>query len=229
MKSIIVLFFTVFTLPLMAQTNQSSRSLVHVTGEGKVTVTPDQVSIKVRVEHQGKDAVTVKNQNDVAIDAVIKFLRAEGIDNSDVQTEYINLNKSYEYKTKTYNYTANQALTILVKDLAKYETIMSGLLNSGINRIDGVQFKSSKASSLKEEARVKAMTDAKQRAVTYAAALGQSIGKAVEISEQGANVPQPQYRRAALTAEASFDGGGEAIAPGELTILIIVAVSFELN
>ncbi len=228
MKSFFVLFFTVLTLASMAQTSPSSRSLVHVTGEGKVTVTPDQVSIKVRVEHQGKDAVTVKNQNDVAIDAVIKFLRGQGIENSDVQTEYINLNKNYEYNTKTYNYTANQALTILLKDLSKYEAIMSGLLNSGINRIDGVQFKSSKATSLKEEARVNAMTDAKQRAVTYASALGQSIGKAVEISEQGSNVPQPQFRRA-LSAEASFDGGGETIAPGELTILVRVAVSFELN
>jgi len=228
MKSFFVLFFTVLTLASMAQTSPSSRSLVHVTGEGKVTVTPDQVSIKVRVEHQGKDAVTVKNQNDVAINAVIKFLRGQGIENSDVQTEYINLNKNYEYNTKTYNYTANQALTILLKDLSKYEAIMSGLLNSGINRIDGVQFKSSKATSLKEEARIKAMTDAKQRAVTYASALGQSIGKAVEISEQGSNVPQPQFRRA-LSAEASFDGGGETIAPGELTILVRVAVSFELN
>ena len=221
------LFILLCTMSLTAQT-PTTEPLVHVTGKGIVKVTPDQVAIKVRVESEGKDAVAVKNENDTSINAVIKFLRSEGVKDEDVQTEYINLNKNFDYNTKTYSYKANQSLTVLLKDITQYETIISGLLNSGINRIDGVQFKSSKATSLKAEARVKAILDAKQRAETYATAIGQSIGKAVQISEASASVPRPQLRSANFAMEASSDGG-ETIAPGELSIIVNISASFELK
>ncbi len=213
-------------MSLTAQTH--TESLVNVTGKGIIKVVPDQVAIKVRVESEGKDAMGVKNENNASINAVIKFLRSEGLKDEDVQTEYINLNKNYDYNTKTYSYKANQSLTVLLKDIKQYETIISGLLNSGINRIDGVQFKSSKAASLRSEARVKAILDAKQRAETYATAIGQSIGRAVQISEASANVPRPQLRSANFAMESS-SGGGETIAPGELSIVVTISASFELK
>ena len=214
-------------MSLTAQT-QKTEPLVNVTGKGVVKVTPDQVDIKVRVESEGKDAVAVKNENDASINAVIKFLRSQGLKSEDVQTEYINLNKNYDYNSKTYSYKANQSLTVRLKDITQYEAILSGLLNSGINRIDGVQFKSSKATSLREDARVKAILDAKKRAETYATAIGQSIGKAVQISEASASMPQPQLRSANFAMESS-DAGGETIAPGELSIIVRISASFELK
>ncbi len=220
-----ILLFT--TMSLTAQT-QTTEPLVHVTGKGVVKVTPDQVAIKVRVESEGKDAVAVKNENDTSINAVIKFLRSQGLKSEDVQTEYINLNKNYDYNSKTYSYKANQSLNILLKDITQYEGIISGLLNSGINRIDGVQFISSQAATLQQEARVKAILDAKKRAETYAEALGQSIGKAVVINEASSNAPSPQLRSANFAMESS-DAGGESIAPGELSITILISASFELK
>ena len=226
---LIRLILILCTMNLMAQTNNTTEPLVHVTGKGVVKVTPDQVDIKVRVENDGNDAVSVKRENDASINAVIKFLRSQGIKDEDVKTEYINLNKNYDYNKKTYSYRANQSLTIHLKDINQYETIISGLLTSGINRIDGIQFKSSQATSLKAEARVKAMLDAKQRAETYAGAVGQSIGKAVQISEATASVPQPQYRAANLSLESASADGGETIAPGELSIIVRITASFELK
>lgn len=214
-------------MSLTAQTHPTE-PLVHVTGKGVVKVTPDQVAIKVRVESEGIDAVSVKNENDASINAVIKFLRSQGVPSEDVQTEYINLNKNYDYNTKTYSYKANQSLNILLKDITQYEVIISGLLNSGINRIDGVQFMSSQAATLQQEARVKAILDAKKRAETYAEALGQSIGKAVVISEGNASAPSPQLRSANFAMESS-DAGGETMAPGELSITMIISASFELK
>lgn len=215
-------------MSLTAQT-QTTEPLVHVIGKGVVKVTPDQVDIKVRVESEGSNAVAVKSENDASINTVINFLRSQGLKDEDVKTEYINLNKNYDYNKKTYSYKANQSLTVHLKDIKQYEAIISGLLNSGINRIDGVQFKSSQASTLQEEARVKAILDAKKRAETYASAIGQSIGKAVQISEATASVPQPQYRSANFALEASSGPSGETIAPGELSIVVRITASFELK
>lgn len=219
----------VTAMSLTAQV-QKMEPLVSVTGEGIIKVEPDGVDIKVRVESQGKEAQQVKQENDQSIDRVIKFLRTQGIDSKHVQTEYINLNKNYDYNTKTYSYSANQTLTIKLKDLKKYEGIMAGLLNSGINRIDGVQFTSSEMEDLKSQARVKAIMDAKEKATAYAGALGQSIGKAVHIAEQGSSAPQPpMYKARMMSMEMDNSGGGETIAPGELTITTKIAVSFELK
>jgi len=224
--SIAILLFTV--MHLTAQTG-TMEPLVNVTGEGIVKVTPDGVSIKVRVETQGKEAQQVKAENDQSIDKVIKFLRSQGIDSKYVQTEYINLNKNYDYNSKTYNYNANQTLTIQLKDLKMYEAVMTGLLNSGINRIDHVQFTSSKIEELRADARIAAIKNAKEKAIAYASALGQSIGKAVEISEQGASSPQQPTYKARMMSMEMDSSAGETIAPGELIINTKIAVSFTLN
>ncbi|TVZ51308.1 SIMPL domain-containing protein [Dokdonia sp. Hel_I_53] len=224
----ITLIIILFTMTTAAQ-NNNLQPLVNVTGEGKVKVAPDGADIRVRVETQGKEAQTVKNENDQLIDKVIKFLRAQGIESKYVKTEYINLNKNYDYNTKTYSYNANQTLTIQLKDLAIYESIMTGLLNAGINRIDGVSFTSSKMDVLHAEARVKAIKNAKEKAISYAAALDQKIGKAVQISEQGATpLPQPMYKTRMASME-SDSGSSETIAPGEIEITSKIAVSFVLN
>ncbi|WP_339844710.1 SIMPL domain-containing protein [uncultured Dokdonia sp.] len=221
-----ILLFTVMSLT--AQTD-IMEPLVNVTGEGIVKVIPDGVAIKVRVETQGKEAQQVKAENDQSIDKVIKFLRSQGIDNKYVQTEYINLNKNYDYNSKTYNYNANQTLTIQLKELKMYEGVMTGLLNSGINRIDNVQFTSSKMDALKADARIAAIKDAKEKATAYAEALGQTIGKAVQISEQGTSSPQPPMYKARMMSMEMDNSGGETIAPGELIITTKIAVSFKLN
>ncbi|AEE20787.1 SIMPL domain-containing protein [Dokdonia sp. 4H-3-7-5] len=221
-----ILLFTVMSLT--AQTN-TMEPLVNVTGEGIVKVIPDGVVIKVRVETQGKEAQQVKAENDQSIDKVIKFLRSQGIDNKYVQTEYINLNKNYDYNSKMYNYNANQTLTIQLKELKMYEGVMTGLLNSGINRIDNVQFTSSKMDALKADARIAAIKDAKEKATAYAEALGQTIGKAVQISEQGTSSPQPPMYKARMMSMEMDNSGGETIAPGELIITTKIAVSFKLN
>lgn len=229
MKNFFVLIFLISGFAMNAQ-NSKIEPLVNVSGVGKIKAIPDGVDIRVRVESEGSEARAVKAENDQAIDAVIKFLRSQGIDSKDVQTEYINLSKNYDYNKKIYNFKANQTLTVKLKDISKYEGVMTGLLNSGINRIDGVQFTASNMEALKAEARVKAILNAKEKAMAYAGALGQSIGKAVQISETGSVNPQPpMYKARMMSVEADSMGGGETIAPGELTFTSRVSVSFELN
>lgn len=228
MKSL-YLFFCLITLSfttMQAQQSEAYPSRVNVVGQGVVKIVPDQVLITLRVEHTGKDAISVKRQNDQVVGQVLNFLKNSGIPDTDVQTEYIRLNKNYEYNTKSYNYAANQSISVHLKDLTKYETIMDGLLTSGVNRIDNVVFGSSKAKELEAQARIKAIQNARLKATQYAEAVGQSIGSAIAISEQSAGgSPRPMYR-AALMENAS--DSGPTMAPGELEIQVNVSASFIL-
>lgn len=202
---------------------------ISVKGEGVVSVVPDKAMIKVRVEEKGTSAQEVKSQTDTAIDNVIKFLRSMKLDEKDFKTDYITLNKNFDYNKKVYNYVSTQSISIKLNDLDDYEALMNGLIQSGINRIDGVTFGSSNAKALRVEARKNAIKDAKSKAEDYVSVLNQAVGKALTISEMGSNNPQPQLRAMAMDASYESSEPKETLAKGEMQINVEVNVVFELK
>lgn len=201
---------------------------IHVTGEGVVKVAPDKVTIKSQIEHEGQSATSVKSQNDEVVNKVIKYLKSEGIAEKNINTNYINLNKRYNYNDKTYTYVANQAISITLEDISKYESIMKGLLENGLNGINGIEFESSEIEKHKAEARRKAVLNAKEKAEALAKPLGQTVGKAYKISEGSSNNYQPVYGAMRIKGSADEASNQETMAPGEMEISIDVNVSFQL-
>lgn len=199
---------------------------IAVLGTGTVNIVPDKVLINSRIEHTGKTAAEVKRKNDQVVDQVIKYLKSQGVASKHIQTEYIRLNKEVNYNTQDTMYSANQAISIELVNLKDYEKIMSGLLNSGLNRIDGIQFKTSQKDALQSEARKKAVLNAKMKAEEYASALGQSAGKAIRISEAQTDHFQPVYRVMEMKSDSAEQ---QSLAPGEMEVTVKVNVEFQLN
>ena len=221
-----LLILAITTTAMMAQTPPST---VDVSGEGIVKVVPDEVTINIRVENTGENTQTLKKQNDATISDVLKFLKKMNIADKDVRTEYMNLTKNYDYNTKTYTFAANQSLSVKLRDIKKYEEVVKGLLDTGINRIDGIDFSSSNVKDLESQARKKAVENAQMKAKEYASVLNQTIGKAVSISEFRNTVgPQPMYKMAMMESSADA-GGSQTISLGEMEIRTTVNVSFLLN
>ncbi len=229
-KILLLLFFT--TLCLNAQ-EQQKQAFISVSGEGIVNVIPDQVVINIRVEHDGISAQEVKKKNDVAVNNILKFCKGMKIDKKDIHTQYLNLNKNYDYKKKKYNYKANQSIRILLRDIDRYEALIQGLLDSGTNRIDGISFKSAQLEKHKSEARKKAISNAKRKAMEYAGALQQNVGRAISISENsGSSGPRPPMYRSMQLNEmsvATTNASSETIAVGEMKVSATVHVTFELK
>ena len=224
LRTLIIL--AISTSPFMAQ--NTATPTIDVVGEGIVRVIPDEVTINIRVENTGETTQGLKQQNDATINEVLKFLKKMNIADKDVRTEYMNLSKNYDYNSKTYTYAANQSLSVKLRDLTKYESLMNGLLATGINRIDGIIFSTSKKEALESQARKKAIENAEMKAKEYAAALKQTIGKAVLVSEfRNVSEPRPIYKMAMMDSTSS--DGGQSIALGELEIQTTVNVSFLLN
>lgn len=224
MKKISILLAILFTVVAFGQQQNNT---VTVTGEGTVYVVPDKVLIRARIEHSGDSPAEVKRQNDEVVNNIFKYLESQDIPSENVRSEYINLNKDYDYNLKEHKYSANQAISIQLDDLEKYEKIMSGLLESGLNRIDGVQFQTSNKEELRSEARRLAMLNARKKAKELAQALDQSIGRAVSITENELNGFQPLARMMEMKNDSG--SGGQTIAPGEMEITIKANVSFELG
>lgn len=224
-KLLITALFFVFVTGFA---QEAPLSLINVTGKGTVKVVPDEVFIKARIEHTGKSPKEVKAQNDKVVNDIMKYLKSQDVPAKNFQTEYIRLSKDYNYNSKETFYSANQAISIKLEDLKNYEKIMSGLLESGLNRIDGIMFQSSKKEELESKARKNAILDAQRKASELAGALGQEVGKAHSINESGGgSYPQPMFK--ATMMEVAEQDSAETIAPGEMDITIMVNVAFILK
>lgn len=230
MKTTVLILAALFAISTQAQESKPQVPQISVTGEGKVKVIPDQALITVGFQNSGAVAKEVKALNDEVVDRVIKFLRKMGIPATDFKTNNVSLNKGYDYEKKKNNFQANQSLSITLKDLSKYDDVMMGLNDAGVNTINGVEFKSSKMEEYEREARKKAILDAKQKAADYVSVLGQKVGKALLITDNSQSyAPQPMYKgnRMAMTADSGAER--ETLAVGELEIITNVSVTFLLE
>ncbi|WP_433832056.1 SIMPL domain-containing protein [Flavobacterium anhuiense] len=226
----LVLFLTIMFMTMSYGQEIKQVPLINVNGEGKVKVAPDQVCISASVETKGNNAKDVKKQNDEKMDAVLKFIKKMNIPTADFKTKQVALNPQYDYEKKKTSYNATQTVEIVVKDLAKYDELMEGLVQQGINRIDRVSFESSKLAQYQSEARKLAMKDAKTKAEEYVAVLGQKVGKAFTISDNSQVYhPQPMYAAMRMKEADSMGASNETLAIGEIEITANVSVSFVLD
>jgi uncharacterized protein YggE len=225
-----VVLFVIGITQTQAQEQKAQIPQITVTGEGKVKIVPDQAVVTVGFQNTGKDAKEVKTLNDEVVDKVIKFLKKSGIPATDYKTNSISLGKSYDYEKKKYNFQANQTLIITMKDLSKYDTVMMGLNDAGINAIHGVEFKSSKMEEYETEARKKAILNAKQKAIDYVSALGQKVGKALLITDNSnIYIPQPMFKGNMMAMATEDAVSRETLAVGEIEINTNVSVTFILE
>ena len=230
MKKVLLILGILFVTMSNAQENKQV-PMINVSGEGKVKIAPDQALISISIETKGTKAAEVKQENDKKMDAILKFIKKSNIAPEDFQTQRISLNPNYDYEKKKYNYIATQSVQILLKDLSKYDTLMEGLVNEGINRIDNVEFKSSKMLQLQSDARKLAIKEAKAKAEDFVSVLGQKVGKAIVISDNSQSyIPQPRmYAMKSMSMDKAESAPRETLAIGEIEIIANVSVSFVLD
>ena len=203
---------------------------ISVAGEGKIKVVPDQATITATVETKGNNAKDVKRENDKQMEAVLKMIKKMNLAPADYRTQRVSLNPIFDYEKKKTTYNATQTIEILLRDLSKYDELMEGLVNQGINRIDNVVFQSSKVAQYQSDARKMAMKDAKLKAEDYVSVLGQKVGRAMTITDNSQNYqPQPVYARMKSMAMDESASTRETLAEGEITITANVSVSFMLE
>jgi len=229
MKKTVLILAVLFMTASYSQ-EQKQIPMINVSGEGKVKVAPDQALISVSIETKGTKAEEVKRENDQKMDAILKFIKKSNIAKEDFQTQRVSLNPNYDYEKKKHNYIATQSLQILLKDLAKYDELTEGLVDEGINRIDNVEFKSSKMTQLQSDARKLAIKDAKAKAEDFVSVLSQKVGKAILISDNS-QIYIPQPRMYAMKTSMAMDESAprETLAIGEIEITANVSVSFILD
>ena len=207
--------------------------LISVEGTAEINIAPDEVVLSFGVESRDKVLGSAKSQNDARVKKVMTLARKGGVEQKDIKTSALRMGPDYsqEKVPRLLGYNVTQEISITLKDLSKYEDLMTQLLEAGVNRVDGVSFRLSEPRKYTDEARSKAVGAAKEKAAAMATELGQTIGKPWEVLEQGYNADLNGMTRG--NANYAYDKGAGAeestVAPGQVTIRASVRVSFQLE
>jgi len=213
------------TAPALAQVIPPAA--ISVTGEATVSVPPDLAEINGGVTSEAKTAREASEANNAAMGKVLQALKGAGIEEKDIQTARLSLQPqsapNRSGPSAIAGYRASNRVTIRVRDVTKVASVIDTLVGAGANEIGGINFVVSQASKLLDEARERAVADARRKAEIYAKAAGVTLGAPLSISEEGNSAPVP-YRRMAAGMAASAP-----VAQGEETLQVTVSVSWAIK
>jgi uncharacterized protein len=184
MKNLLFVFATLvmFSNPVWAQTQQPA--LITVSGSAEIRVVPNEVILNVGVETRNANLAAGKKDNDAQIAAGLDFLKEQGVEGKNIQTDYLNIQPCYENNNTTiiayYNVTKN--IVIRLTTVTNLEPILTGLLSRGVNQVGGINFCTTELRKYRDEARIKAFHAAKEKAQALAAEAGVKLGKINNIS-----------------------------------------------
>ncbi|MET4605438.1 uncharacterized protein YggE [Bradyrhizobium sp. JR4.1] len=205
-------------------------SAISVSGEATISAAPDLAQIDAGVANDAKSAKEASDANNAAMGKVLLALKGAGIDEKDYQTSRLSLQPQYGQNKSTgaspvVGFRASNRVTVKIRDVTKVAAIIDTLVGAGANDIGNISFEVTQASKLLDDAREKAVADARRKAEIYAKATGVALGAPLSVSEGGAPMPLFKGRMAA----APMAAGGAAVAPGEETLAVTVNVSWAIK
>ncbi|HEX8852649.1 MAG TPA: SIMPL domain-containing protein [Pyrinomonadaceae bacterium] len=218
-----------------AQQEKSEPRLITVSGEAEVNVVPDEVVFDVVVQTFNKDLRQAKAQTDERIGKLIEMTRRYQIAPRDVQTDYVKLEPRYKGDDNSRlltGYSVRKDLVFTLRDVSKAEALLSETLESGITRINSIDFRTSQSRKYRDEARALAIKAAREKATAMTRELGQKIGKAYSIEEEGAvnrtSSAANIYSNATSVRGDSSDLEG-TLAIGQIVLSARVVIRFEIE
>jgi uncharacterized protein YggE len=223
----LVVAATLLAAPALAQTMPPPA--ISVTGEANLSVAPDQAQIDAGVTSDAKTAREASDANNAAMGKVLLALKGAGIEEKDYQTSRLSLQpqfatpKAAERAPGIVSFRASNRVTVRIRDVTKVANVIDVLVGAGANDIGGINFTVTQASKHLDEAREKAIADARRKAEIYAKAAGVTLGEPISISEEGAPVPVFRGKVAAPMA------AGAPVAQGEETLSVTVSVSWAIK
>lgn len=177
---------------------------VTVAGQGKVSYKPDIATVTLGVQiDKASTAEGALQQLNEKMNKIIAAVKAVGINDENIITESYLLSPQYDFRdgvSFVSGYNANQKLSIKITKIDENEEMISRVISeagkAGTNQMLGIKFDVSNLSDLKQEARIKAIKDAKNKLASMAEVAGVKLGKVAGWYEniiQSPDVQSPTY------------------------------------
>jgi hypothetical protein len=218
---------------------QITGNTITVSDTGEIYAKPDLALNTFSVITEAKTVAEAMSENTKKMNAVIDFVKGQGVEEKDLKSTSFNVYPRYEYQkveTEIYpyppgkrvlvGYEVTQSLEVKIRDMEKIGEIIEGATGAGANQVGDLQFTIDKQDELKQQARAEAIKKAKEKAEKLAEQLGVKLVRITNFSESGV-VPYYGFEKVA----APMAGGAEApqIETGENKIEVTVTITYEIK
>jgi uncharacterized protein YggE len=233
---------------------QASNTIT-VSGHGEVFATPDIAEFTFSVVSDKTTVADAQADATAKINAITAYLTAAGISKDDIQTTDYSIQPQYDYQTAVCpqvapvtngaassvaycppgqqvlkGYEVDQTTTVKVRDTSKAGDLLTGVGSKGATQVSGLNFTFDNPDAVQDQARDKAIADAKSKADTLAKELGVSLVRVVSYNEN--SNPGPIYYKAlnaSAGATASVPAASPDISVGQNDVTSDVSITYEIR
>ena len=235
--AVLVLFLATFTVLTFKRTQRLGLAdnpprTIMISGSGKAVGIPDIATVNLGLITERRDVLSAQRENSEKMNQLLARLKDLQIPKDDIQTTQYQIYPRYDYTKGAgtiVGYTVSQSVSVKIRDLGKVSAVLAAAGEVGANQVSGVSFTLDDPEDLRQEARTKAIGNAKDKARDIARALGLKLGRIVSFNESSSlPFPPTPYAR-----ELGFGGGGDTVPPqiesGTVEVNADVSVTFELE
>jgi len=160
---------------------------ISVSGTGKVYVKADIATVSLGMKTEGYNLKDIIKTNVDAMNNIVKGLKELGIEEKDLQTTEYNIYPKYNWTkdkgTVPDGYTISQSVSVKIRDFAKIGDVFKVSIDNKANVVGGLQFTIENPEKVRQEARAKAILQAKENANNLAKESGIKLGKLINVYE----------------------------------------------
>ncbi len=232
---------TLIACPAAAQ--EVTGRTITVEGQAEIRVVPDEVLLTLGVETVSTDIAAARAENDRRIAAIVAAARKAGVAQEHIQTEFLEIEPRYKdgwTRQDFVGYLARRSLTIRLRTIAAFESLLTDTIAAGANYVHGVDFRTSELRRHRDQARRLALVAAREKATAMAESLGQRIGAASRIQEGHSGWWSPYGRwwgargggmsvQNVVQELGRMPSGADALVAGQISVTASVNVTFELT
>lgn len=206
---------------------------IWVTGQGEAMAIPDIAELRLGVEARADTVAEAQTQASEAMDKVMQALKDNGVAEKDIQTQRFSIYPVTRWirekdEEEIIGYRVTNTVLAKIRAVDKAGIIIDAVAEAGgdLTRIQGISFSVDDPTPYYEEARAKAVEDAKNKAAQLAELAGVTLGKPTYISE-GA-IYRPELPRLFEEAGGMAPAPETPVSPGELEITVNVQIVYAI-
>ena len=211
----------------------SQQTGIWVSGTGKVYVTPNIAELTLGVEAQATTVAVAQANANQAMNAVIAAIKAQGVAEADIQTQYFNITEVTKWdadknEATITGYLVTNTVVAKIRDIDKTGDVIDAAVVAGGDyiRINGLNFTVQDPNTYYAQAREQAITYAMQKAQQMATLTGVKLGDILYITESS-YMPSGNYYEVRTGAPAPDMGTSVSIGQLEVTTTVTIVYAIE--
>ena len=218
-------------LGLLISAPSLAATQLDVTGNGMVSVAPDEATITAQVSLIDSDAGKAQALASKEVDAMLSAIKPFSLKPDSLNASELSLLPESRWDRATdqqqfIGFRVTRTISFTIAEIDRLGAALSALANAGATLISSPIMGSSQAQDARDEALVKAVEEARKKLTLLAGAADMSLTRISQISEIAPHSPRPQPTL--MRAEMALDSASSStFVVGNLTFVAEVRAQAE--